>query len=66
MDEKMTVIKQCKGCGDKFHITFYKKDYNSWKNKGVLIQNALPYLLADERELLLSSLCGLCFDKIDW
>jgi len=38
-----------------------------WKN-GELIQNVMPYLNEDERELLISGTCGKCFDKIfsDW
>ena len=35
-------------------------DYTSWEN-GELIQNAMPYLTADEREVLISGICGPCF-----
>ena len=38
-------------------------DYTSWEN-GELIQNAMPYLSADERELLISGTCGTCFDNM--
>lgn len=37
--------------------------YNRWKN-GALIQDALPLLSADDRELLISHICGPCFDKL--
>tara|TARA_Y100000310_G_C20387451_1_gene671140 strand:+ start:362 stop:508 length:147 start_codon:yes stop_codon:yes gene_type:complete len=37
------------------------KDFISWNN-GSYIQNAMPYLSADERELLISGTCGPCFD----
>ena len=38
-------------------------DYTSWEN-GELIQTALPYLTADEREVLISGMCGPCFDNV--
>ena len=31
---------------------------------GALIQDAMPYLSADDRELLISGTCGACFDKM--
>ena len=38
-------------------------DYTSWEN-GALIQTAMPYLSADEREVLISGMCGPCFDNL--
>ena len=38
-------------------------DMGRWQN-GSLIQDAMPYLSADERELLISGTCGTCFDKM--
>lgn len=31
---------------------------------GMCIQEALPTLTADEREIMISQICGSCFDKI--
>tara|TARA_Y100000296_G_scaffold73682_1_gene91423 strand:- start:308 stop:457 length:150 start_codon:yes stop_codon:yes gene_type:complete len=39
------------------------EDYEAWEN-GELIQNAMPYLSADEREVLISGMCGPCFDNL--
>ena len=38
-------------------------DYQSWQN-GKLIQDAMPYLTISQRELLISGICGTCFDKM--
>ncbi len=32
--------------------------------RGELIQNALPELTADEREIMISQTCGDCFDYL--
>jgi hypothetical protein len=40
-----------------------KTDLQAWKN-GEYIQNAMPYLNVDERELLISGTCGPCFDNM--
>ena len=39
------------------------EDVTAWEN-GELIQNAMPYLSADEREVLISGTCGPCFDRM--
>jgi hypothetical protein len=38
-------------------------DYNQWQG-GKLVQDAFPYLSADEREILISGTCGPCFDAM--
>jgi hypothetical protein len=38
-------------------------DLKRWEG-GELIQDAMPYLSAGERELLISGICETCFDKI--
>lgn len=32
------------------------EQYDNWKNKAMLIQNAMPHLTSDEREFLISGL----------
>tara|TARA_R110002020_G_scaffold165900_1_gene353705 strand:+ start:147 stop:377 length:231 start_codon:yes stop_codon:yes gene_type:complete len=53
----------CRACGTTVQITVLGPDYDKWKH-GELIQNAMPYLSADERELLISGTCGSCFDQM--
>jgi len=40
-----------------------RQDVADWR-EGKYIQNAMPYLSADEREILVSGICGDCFDKM--
>jgi hypothetical protein len=40
------------------------EDFNKWRIDGKPIEDVLNYLTDDERELLLSGVCGICFDKI--
>ena len=37
------------------------ENVKSWRN-GEYIQDCMPYLAMDERELLMSGICGECFD----
>lgn len=52
----------CNICGKGYHISFNEDDMKNWLNGSIHIQDALPYLTAGERELLISGTCGPCFD----
>jgi hypothetical protein len=54
---------QCLHCHKVFGLAYDDQDYQRWKG-GELIQRAMPYLTADQRELLISGVCGECFDKM--
>ena len=53
----------CMKCNNVIIIKANPEDMQEWKN-GAHIQNAMPYLTADERELMISKICGPCFDKM--
>ena len=55
-----TLWATCNKCEDQVEMAVNVDDYTSWEN-GELIQNAMPYLTADEREVLISGICGPCF-----
>ena len=65
----MKIQNQC-NCGATAEITVDQDDFNRWKNDGVLIQDAFPYLNADDRELIMSTRnfgfwkCPKCWDKM--
>ena len=59
MSQKVLVV-QCVHCGDFAIITVNPMDYQSWQ-EGALIQDAMPYLSADEREMLISGTCDECW-----
>ena len=53
----------CLHCKKSFELAVNKQDVVDWKG-GKYIQDAMPYLSADQRELLISGTCGTCFDKM--
>ena len=57
------INKQCMVCKQNVEIKVKAEDFQSWQ-KGTLIQNAFPYLSTDEREILISNICGTCFDRL--
>lgn len=63
MSENLTLSVRCIHCKKLHTIAVVRKDYDAWIN-GALIQNAMPYLSLDQRELLISKICGKCFDKM--
>lgn len=54
----------CVNCGTKHTILVPTNGYKLWTSGQAKIQDALPMLSADERELLMSHICPRCFDKI--
>jgi hypothetical protein len=54
---------QCRKCRDIVHLNVNERDVVAWRN-GRSIQDAMPYLTPDEREILISGICGPCFDAI--
>lgn len=59
----MIINIRCRYCTKEFEIEVDPVQYKRWQD-GVLIQNAMPELTADERELLISQFCGMCFRQI--
>lgn len=54
------VVVVCPFCHTLTTIQVVEEDYLAWKYDGVLIQNAMPYLPANVREMLISGLCDDC------
>lgn len=54
------VVVVCPFCHKATTIQIVEEDYLAWKYDGVLIQNAMPYLPANVREMLISGLCDDC------
>ena len=53
----------CLQCESTHQIEVHESDYYDWRS-GMPIQEAFPYLSIDEREILISGICGSCWDKI--
>jgi|TARA_R110002110_G_scaffold359600_1_gene569466 hypothetical protein len=56
------IKRDCKVCDTSYIVTAKVDDVCRWQNGGI-IQDVMPYLSADERELLISGTCGSCFDE---
>ena len=57
-DEMITVV--CRLCRKHYDLLVDLDDVRSWMD-GVYIQDAMPYLSAGERELLISHTCDDCW-----
>ena len=57
------VEKKCRECERVFRLRVAVFDFKAWLG-GALVQSAFPYLSSDDRELLVSGICGACFDQM--
>lgn len=60
--KEMYVIECCK-CHNGFIVMADPADVKSWED-GALIQEALPYLDVDKRELFKTGICPYCWDNM--
>lgn len=58
-----TVIVTCTACDKPVNVPATPEQLAAWKG-GVLIQRAMPNLTKDQREILISGICGPCFDAM--
>lgn len=56
--------KECFKCKKLYTIRVPKQNYVQWRDHGILIQRAFPKLSVDLRELLISGICGKCYDDM--
>lgn len=54
---------KCKICEDEFDLDVTSSQLFQWK-QGALIQRVFSYLNADERELIMTGMCGKCYDEL--
>ena len=57
------VAVPCRLCNEVADLTVNIEGFIAWQG-GKLIQEALPELDADDRELLISGTCPTCWDKM--
>jgi len=61
----ITVINcSCKECKKESVIKVKTDDWLMYVSGSTSIQRCFPYLSAHERELIISEICGECFDKL--
>ena len=61
MFDKTEILLKCSLCGKEKIIEVNKDDLLDYYN-GKLIQGCFPYLSIEERELMISQICGKCWD----
>lgn len=59
----MILKRTCRQCGEEKQIEVDAAAVARWQ-AGQHIQVAMPEVSADDRELLISSFCGKCFDEL--
>jgi hypothetical protein len=57
----MIIETQCFMCQDKHDVEVDKDAYYAWKDGGMLIQDAMSELSADDRERLITGVCPYCW-----
>jgi hypothetical protein len=55
---------QCIQCKKIHTITVDSLKYESWMEGLEHIQDAFPMLSVDDRELMISKICGKCYDNL--
>lgn len=64
VDPFYVLAKACLVCGDVHEVSVPVSGYEAWQ-AGWMVQDALPMLTPDERELFfISGFCGACYDRI--
>ena len=58
-----TTRATCLKCGRWFKLPVTKEQFERWRS-GELIQNAMPDLPKEDRELLVSGTCGKCWKEM--
>jgi hypothetical protein len=60
----ITISKNCIQCNTLVEFDVKAEDYDLWVDKIEFIEDALWYIPADKREMLLSGVCGNCWNKL--
>lgn len=59
---EITIVTTYPFCGHANWIEVNEEDYWNWQD-GELVQDAFPYLTSEEREMLISGICPLCWEE---
>lgn len=64
MKTKLNINAVCRVCNTSYMLSVDAENYLTWREGEGFIQDLLPELSPDERELLISGTCGNCFDDM--
>lgn len=60
---KIELKRNCPSCGQTQVVSVEQEDYDKYQN-GMYVQNAFPYLSAEQRELFITGICPECWEKM--
>lgn len=60
----ITINRMCFYCKQQYYFTMPVEDFRRWSFDRVLIQKAMPYFNADQRQILVNETCPTCYDII--
>lgn len=59
----MIITRTCRMCSGIVTMEVDEEHYDNYQKGAATIQECLPELTADEREIIISGICGTCFDQ---
>jgi len=62
--KNVTLQVVCNHCRAPYDIEVKASDLKDWKEGKGFVQECFPYLSTDDRELLISKTCGVCWDNL--
>lgn len=63
MNDMVKVECKCPCCGKISHVKLTENEWWRWQT-GERIQNVVPTMSPEERELLISGVCNTCWNKM--
>ena len=60
----MTYDIACIKCGEVHHLKLDIRKFNRWRQKRENIQDVFPELSPEDRELMISQICGKCWEEM--
>jgi len=64
-DDVTTLEIPCVLCQEKITVKVPTSGYHKWRYGGALIQEAMPTVSVDDREMLISQTCPACWKKME-
>ena len=61
--DPINISMTCRQCVKEYVMRVSQTDLEN-RNKGMLVQDAFPYLSADMREMFITGICGKCYDAM--
>ena len=63
MTEKPSIGKHCPFCNKLTMVVVERDDMVNYLENRPMVQDAFPYLSADDREVIMTGICKGCFPK---